>query len=89
MELEIIKKHLGVDYDEDDLYIQQLFNVAEESVKVHLNGAIDDMIEYPLPIQQAMLLLTGTMYNNRETIGSKLYSLPHSYDYLLSLYQKY
>lgn len=92
--VEEVKKHLNIEefFTEDDKYILSLIEVAHEAVKLHLNGAsiVDENNEIYPNIKQAILLLIGTLYNNRESItfaSSRVVS--HAYDYLLQLSKSY
>ena len=94
--LELAKKHLNLEssYTEDDEYILMLIDAAEQAVKVHVNEDLDTLTEknggcIPTPIFQAMLLMIGHMYQNREIVGTKTAELPMAYDYLIRLYMNY
>lgn len=94
--LELAKKHLNLeqDYLDDDEYILGLIGVAEDAVRTHVNDDLDVIAEknggcVPAPLFQAMLLMIGQMYQNREIIGAKTGQLPFNYQYLISLYQNY
>lgn len=50
----------------------------------------DNKGKIPTPLLQAMLLLLGTYYSNRENVAfASSVEIPLSYSYLLSLYQNY
>ena len=53
--------------------------------------AAGDILALPLPMRQAMLLLVGHWYANRETVitGSIAGSIPHTVDSLLFKYRNY
>lgn len=102
--LQQAKKHLLVDADfkDDDSYIECLICVAEQSVMKHLNIGCEDydncmgctLAGYcdnlPHPIIQAMLLLIGNLYANREPVAfNTVAKVPLSYEYLISLYKQY
>ena len=94
--LDLCKKHLNVeaDYHDDDQYIMMLADVAEQAVLVHCNETEEKLIEkgggcFPSPIINAMLLMLGHLYQNREIVGTKTAELPLSYEYLIRLYQNY
>lgn len=94
--LEIAKKHLNIDSDftEDDAYIMQLCKVAETAVEKHidceLNTQVDEVGNLQPPLLQAMLLLVGQLYANREAVSySQMYELPLAYNYILDLYKDY
>ena len=94
--LELAKKHLNIEssYTEDDEYILMLIDAAEQAVRVHVNEDLDTLAEnnggcIPTPIIQAILLLLGSMYQNREIVGTKTQALPFAYQYLIDLYRNY
>ena len=94
--LELAKKHLNIEssYTEDDEYILALIDAAEQAVRVHVNEDLDTLAEnnggcIPTPIFQAMLLMIGNLYQNREIVGTKTQALPFPYNYLIDLYRNY
>jgi hypothetical protein len=93
--LDLAKKHLNIEdtFTLDDEYILGLCSVAENAVEVHCNRPLSEIAErnggcLPSPLLQAMLLMIGDLYREREPLG-KLYALPLSYEYLISLYINY
>lgn len=96
IQLDLAKKHLNIeeDFTEDDEYILSLIEVAESAVRVHVNEDFASIAEknggcLPPPILQAVLLMIGNMYQNREPIGTKNQALPFNYQYLIDLYRNY
>lgn len=96
IELDIAKKHLNIepDFTEDDEYILGLIDMAEQAVRVHVNEDFDTIAEQnggclPAPLLQAMLLMIGNMYQNREPLGTRNQALPFNYQYLIDLYRNY
>lgn len=92
--LELAKRHLNLeeDFHDDDLYIAQLIDAAEQSVRVHVNDNLEGISEagcLPAPLLQAMLLMVGNLYQNREPITNKAIELPYNYRYLIDLYRNY
>jgi hypothetical protein len=91
------KKHLNIDtsFTDDDTYINSLINVAELAVEKHLNIALSELKDegtnlVPSPIIQAMLLLIGNLYANREPVAfTSVNKVPYAFEYLLSLYRNY
>ena len=95
LDLSTIKQHLYIDHNDDDIMLADLITVAEDAVRADLNLDSLEEIEdetgmLPASVIQAMLLLVGTLYANRESVsyGSPV-KVPHTYDYLLSLYRIY
>lgn len=96
IELDYAKKHLNIepDFTEDDEYILGLIDMAEQAVRVHVNEDFAVLAEQnggclPAPLLQAMLLMIGNMYHNREPVTSKGIELPYNYRYLIDLYRNY
>lgn len=95
--LKLIKEHLNLDNDFtlDDSYLSNLGDVVETVVERH----IDDSFVYlassngghlPTPLIQAMLLLLGSYYANREHIAFNAnYEVGNSYTFLIDLYRNY
>lgn len=95
IDLDYAKKHLNIepDFTEDDEYILGLIDMAEKAVRVHVNEDFDTLAEknggcFPTPLLQAMLLMIGNMYQNREPLGNR-YEMPLNYRYLVDLYRNY
>lgn len=92
-----LKKHLNVDttFTDDDDYIASLGDVAESIVSKHLDCDLSEIVAYsngelPMPIIQAMKLLVGNLYMNRESVAFvQAHNIPLSYEYLLDPYVKY
>lgn len=95
LNLEQVKKHLNIDSDftEDDDYLNHLILVAESAVSIHLNIALVELETggtLPPAIIQAMLLMIGTLYSNRESVAyNNVMEVPLCYQYLIDLYRNY
>lgn len=96
IDLKLAKQHLNLepDYVEEDEYILQLIDASEAAVRVHINDDLGKIARcngglLPAPITQAMLLMLGHLYQNREIVGNKVQVLPQSYAYLLELYRNF
>lgn len=103
--LERVKQHLNIEssYTGDDNYLNFLIEVAEGTVEKHICSNLYDLCKVetgsgdgetytlPLPLQHAILLYIGDLYNSREgnAYGVSVSQVPFSYDYLLSLYKNY
>lgn len=99
--LDRVKQHLNIEatYTEDDNYLSFLIEVAEGTVEKHICTNLYDLCKddgsgnqvLPLPLQHAILLYIGDLYNSREgnAYGVSVSQVPFSYDYLLSLYKNY
>lgn len=90
-----VKRHLIIDHNDDDLYIADLITVAEDAVRRDLNlYSLKDIEDctgmLPASVMQAMLLLIGTLYANRESVTyGTPHTVPHSYEYLIALARNY
>ena len=97
LKLDLIKKHLNMDesFHNDDSYLEALGDVVEEVTEKHIDVSLkkltaDNNGKIPTPLLQAMLLLLGTYYSNRENVAfASSAEIPVTYSYLLSLYQNY
>ena len=82
-------------FHDDDSYLEALGDVVEKVTEKHIDFSLnkitaDNNGEIPTPLKQAMLLLLGTYYSNRENVAfASSAEIPLSYSYLLSLYQNY
>lgn len=95
LSLDDVKRHLIIDHCDDDKYLADLITVAEDAVKTDLNlnslcEIEDETGMLPASVIQAMLLLIGTLYSNRESVTyGTPHTVPHSYEFLISLYRNY
>ena len=95
LSIQDVKRHLYIDHNDDDLLLANLITVAEDAVRRDLNlyslKEIEDCTGMlPAAVTQAMLLLIGTLYNNRESVAyGQAHPVPHSYEYLISLSRNY
>lgn len=96
LDLQQVKQHLIIDHNDDDQYLADLITVAEDAVRRDLNVYSLKELEdcsgmLPASVIQAMLLLIGTFYANRETVtyGNVPHVVPHSYEYLIALARNY
>lgn len=89
--LEQAKKHLNIDdsFTDDDNYILQLIQVAEDAVQKNTDIALSEQLEggiLPPSITHSILLLVGNIYNNREATSYSVPSeVPFAYKYLINL----
>lgn len=89
--LEQAKKQLNIDvsFTDDDNYILQLIQVAEDTVEKNTDIALSEQIEggiLPPSITHSILLLVGNLYNNREATSYSIPSeVPFAYKYLINL----
>lgn len=71
--VEDLKKHLNVDHSEDDDYIEELAEVAEDAVAEYLNRPLTDFVDdvghLKASVRHAIRLLVGTWYASRESVA--------------------
>lgn len=92
-----VKKQLNIDEDfkDDDEYLVDLINVAEQMVEAHIDDKLEEIAKannncLPRPLIQAMLLFIGNLYANRESIAfASSNEIPLSYNYILDSYKNY
>ena len=95
LSLKQVKNHLYIDHNDDDQYLADLITVAEDAVRRDLNlFSLKDIEDcsgmLPASVIQAMLLLIGTLYANRESVSyGQAHPVSHSYNYLLDLCRNY
>lgn len=69
-EIQDMKRHLNVDFDDDDAYISDLIDTAEVAISTYLNRPLCEFIGQDgclLPtLKHAVRLLVGNWYANRE-----------------------
>ncbi|MBQ6577214.1 MAG: phage gp6-like head-tail connector protein [Bacteroidales bacterium] len=94
-DLQLLKKHVRADdFTSDDIYLQHLLDAAEESVVGMTNRTLDDLLEegdgdLPFRLRQAVLLLAGHWYNQREAVsGVQMHSVPFALDALVKPFRK-
>ncbi len=94
--LAMMKNHLNVDasFTDDDIYIRELIGVANNVVAEELCVDLVDLETpegaLPAGVRQAIMLLVGNFYSNREPVAFATSSkLPLSYNYLVGLYRNY
>lgn len=71
--LTLFKQHVRADdFSEDDTYLQQCLDAAEQTVIRATHRTADELLQMadgehlPAPITQAILLVGGSMYDHRE-----------------------
>lgn len=92
--VEDIKKHLYIDFEADDYIIADSIDAAQSIIEKYLNVKLDDLVvdeRLPYPLIQAIKIMCGNLYNNRESIAFNAvpYKIPFSFEYLLQPYKNY
>lgn len=95
--LELFKKHVRADdFDEDDEYLQYLLDTAEDVIVKYTRRTRRELADLgecsplPLPLMQAVLMLAGHWYNQREAVASvQMHEVPDTLRTLVNPYRKF
>ncbi|WP_010216645.1 head-tail connector protein [Pseudomonas syringae group genomosp. 3] len=94
IDLSLVKAHLRVDHDAEDDLIQGYVDGALSHVEQHCDRVLvegdpvlPEQMGFTKDIRQAVLLLVGHWYANREAVGAGLTTVPLAVDRLL-MYRK-
>lgn len=71
LELAETKEFLRVDGDAEDILISSLIVTAKELVENVLRKKLDEFEQVPETVRQAMLIIVGTLYEERQITKSK------------------
>lgn len=90
VELEDIKRHLNVDFNEDDNLITSMIEAAEASVENSIGAPLADIAidgELPVALKHVIRIMTANFYEYREgmTYG-KIQTVPFTLSHLLAPY---
>lgn len=96
VDLELLKKHVRADdFADDDEYLAHLLDAAEQYVCTATNRDAAELLEMgggeklPAMIQQAVLLIAGHWYNQREAVsGVQMAEVPYTLQALIKPYRK-
>lgn len=96
VDLELLKKHVRADdFADDDEYLAHLLDTAEQYVCTATNRDAAELLEMgggeklPAMIQQAVLLIAGHWYNQREAVsGVQMAEVPYTLQALIKPYRK-
>ena len=95
MDLELLKKHVRADdFADDDDYLAHLLDAAEQYVCTATNREAAELLEMgggklPIMLQQAVLLIAGHWYNQREAVsGVQMAEVPYTLQALIKPYRK-
>ena len=82
------------DFATDDVLLQQKLDAAEEFTVLYINRSLSELTELgggslPAPIVQAILVLAGDMYANREDSSSQsMRPIPNGFRPLVAKYRR-
>jgi len=71
LELKETKEFLRIDGNEEDMLISSLIVTAKELVEEVLRKPLDEFERIPETVHQAMLILVGTLYEERQISKEK------------------
>lgn len=88
-----LKHHLRIEVSADDEYLEDLIKVSETAIANELGKPLawySTRGNLPAPLQHAIMLLCGDLYNNRESVAfAAPHEVPRTLHYLLQPYRKY
>lgn len=95
VKLELLKQHVRADdFADDDQYLQQLLEAAEEYVQNATHRTSDELLalgngSLPATLQQAVLMIAGHWYNQREAVsGVQMAEVPYTLQALIKPFRK-
>lgn len=95
VDLELLKKHVRADdFADDDDYLAHLLDAAEQYVCTATNREAAELLEMgggklSTMLQQAVLLIAGHWYNQREAVsGVQMAEVPYTLQALIKPYRK-
>jgi uncharacterized phage protein (predicted DNA packaging) len=96
IELPLVKTHLRVDHEDEDVLIQGYLDAALAHVEQHCDRVLvettpvlPDQMALTKDVQQAILLLVGHWYANREAVATGLTEVPLAVSRLLWYRKKF
>ena len=75
--------------------LADMIQSSEEIIEKYLNTTFDTLLNengtLPFPIKQAIKIMVGNLYANRESVSFNAYpsKIPYSYEYLLQPYKNF
>lgn len=93
--IEEIKQHLYIEFEADDAMLADMIQASEDIIQKYLNTTFDTLLNengtLPFPIKQAIKIMVGNLYANRESVSFNAYpsKIPYSYEYLLQPYKNF
>ena len=86
--LDEVKLHCRIDHDDEDSLLGALIATATTAVADYMNMDADDVDDTaPAPVKSAALLLIGTLYEQRESVGDRPYNKNPTFEALLNPYR--
>lgn len=95
VDIALLKLHVRADdFSDDDQYLAHLLDAAEQYVSNATNRTSDELVEIgggklPVMLQQAVLMIAGHWYNQREAVsGVQMAEVPYTLQALIKPYRK-
>lgn len=93
VDIALLKQHVRADdFSDDDTYLAHLLEVAETYVCDATNRTRDELLtdgKLPVTLQQAVLMIAGHWYNQREAVsGVQMSEVPYTLQALIKPYRK-
>lgn len=95
VDIALLKMHVRADdFSDDDAYLQHLLDAAEQYVCEATNRTSEELVKLgggklPVTLQQAVLLIAGHWYNQREAVsGVQMAEVPYTLQALIKPYRK-
>lgn len=96
VDIALLKQHVRADdFSDDDDYLAHLLEAAEQYVTIATNRSSDELLELgggehlPVMLQQAVLMIAGHWYNQREAVsGVQMAEVPYTLQALIKPYRK-
>lgn len=99
VDLALLKKHVNADdFTSDDTYLQHLLDAAEAHVigmtnrtaaELMVPGSSEGTAVLPVQLQQAVIMLAGHWYNQREAVsGVQMAEVPYSLQALVKPFRQ-
>lgn len=96
LDLALLKKHVRADdFSDDDQYLTHLLEAAKQYVCTATNRTAEELLELgggeelPVSLQQAVLVIAGHWYNQREAVsGVQMAEVPYTIQALIKPFRK-
>lgn len=91
--LDLFKKHLNVDFEDDDMYLESILQTAQCSIEKYIQRPLSDCEQDGMlnpMLKHAILIFGGTLYDNRESVSyGQPKAVPYNLEYLIKPFIKY
>ena len=91
--IEELKKHLNIDFSDDDAYLADILKTSIMSVEMAIKTPLEEYVkdgEFNPMLKHAIKILAGNFYANREPVSFATPSVvPYTLTYLIKPFKKY